>query len=268
MPLMYEPSGKAREYSPLALNHWTGCDHGCQYCYVPAMMLRYRPEYRHDQPNPRDILADLERELAKPGGPPRKQVLLSFTGDPYCQAEEKAGHTRKVLELLLRYGCAVAVLTKGGKRCLRDLDLFGWFGLRVKVGATLTFDSPRDSQRWEPGAAPPEDRLDTLKVLHDKGIKTWASFEPVIQPEQTLRLIERTLPYLDQYKIGKWNHDARAKAIDWATFALKAVTLLRKAGKHFYVKADLQEHCPVSLRPEEINADSLALKADEQLALI
>lgn len=34
---IYEPSGKAREYSPLALNLYKGCDHGCNYCYVPDM---------------------------------------------------------------------------------------------------------------------------------------------------------------------------------------------------------------------------------------
>ena len=33
MSLIYEPKGKAREYSPLALNVYSGgCDHACRYC--------------------------------------------------------------------------------------------------------------------------------------------------------------------------------------------------------------------------------------------
>ena len=38
---IYEPSGAAREYSPLALNYIKGCDHGCLYCYVPKIMKRF-----------------------------------------------------------------------------------------------------------------------------------------------------------------------------------------------------------------------------------
>ena len=34
MHLIYEPTGAAREYSPLALNVYTGgCEHRCVYCY-------------------------------------------------------------------------------------------------------------------------------------------------------------------------------------------------------------------------------------------
>ena len=31
---IYEPAGRAREYSPLALNYFKGCTHNCAYCYV------------------------------------------------------------------------------------------------------------------------------------------------------------------------------------------------------------------------------------------
>ena len=37
MSVIYEPKGKAREYSPLALNLYLDCSHGCKYCYAPAI---------------------------------------------------------------------------------------------------------------------------------------------------------------------------------------------------------------------------------------
>lgn len=46
MSLIYEPRGRAREYAALALNTYTGCSHGCQYCFAidcaPADMRRLR----------------------------------------------------------------------------------------------------------------------------------------------------------------------------------------------------------------------------------
>ena len=36
MPIIYEPRGKAAEYSPLAANLYAGCGHGWLYCYAPA----------------------------------------------------------------------------------------------------------------------------------------------------------------------------------------------------------------------------------------
>ena len=32
MGMIYEPRGRAREYSPLALNVYNKCDHFCRYC--------------------------------------------------------------------------------------------------------------------------------------------------------------------------------------------------------------------------------------------
>lgn len=253
MSLIYEPKGKAREYSPLALNVYSGgCDHRCDYCYCPSIMRGVWSA----TPRPRD-LSGLAREAASA----RRQVLLCFMSDPYCLAEQTYRNTRSALAVLSSARCSVAILTKGGARCLDDLDMFkAWPDGRIKVGATLTAWGKGFQEYWEPGAAAPCDRIDTLRQLHDAGVQTWASIEPVIDPVESLAAIDASLPCVDAYKVGKWNHDARANATDWPAFAKAAVDMIRRAGKRLYVKADLRPHLPDGyLTAAECDMESLSL---------
>ena len=252
MPLIYEPKGKAREYSPLALNVYTGgCEHGCQYCFCRNLFRGWV-----SIPTPRD-LTGLERSAAKACD----QVLLSFVGDPYCPAERTYRNTRKALDILRAADCSVAILTKGGLRCLDDIETFRtWPDRRIKVGATLTFADPDRSRAVEPGAATPGERIAALKSLHEAGIRTWASIEPVIDPEESLAAIAASLPYVDAYKIGKLNH--QATTIDWTAFCTRAAEMVRSAGRRLYVKADLRKFAPAGyLTPAECDQDALSLEA-------
>ena len=129
----------------------------------------------------------------------QKQVLLSFGCDPYCSIEKSQKHTSKILKILLENGFPVAILTKGGKRCLDDIDLFIKYKDKIKVGATLTFTNDKHRQHYEPNAAPIQERLDTLKELKRKGIRTYVSLEPVIDVKQSLGIIEKTHKYVDGY---------------------------------------------------------------------
>ena len=253
MPLIYEPKGKAREYSPLALNVYTGgCEHQCSYCFC----RRIFGKNWGTTPKPRD-LTGLAREAAKAD----KQILLSFVGDPYCPAERVHRNTRKALGILRQAGCSVAILTKGGLRCLDDLDTFqARPGQRIKVGATLTFSSEARSREMEPGAAPPAERIEALATLYAAGVRTWASIEPVIDPDESLSVIERSLPYVVAYKIGKLNHIA--SDIDWSAFCRQAVDLVRSAGRQLYVKADLRKFAPPGyLTAAECDQDALTIPA-------
>lgn len=239
MSMIYEPKGKAREYSPLALNLYMGCTHNCKYCYAPSTMQRTRGSY-FCKPEPRkSVIENLIKELKR--NRPTEQVLLSFIGDVYCESQDNNALTREALEILLENKIPVAILTKGGKRCLKDLDIYKRFGGHIQVGATLTFDNDADSLEWESGAATPQERLDVLKQLHENGTKTFASFEPVIIPAQSLNLIQQSLDYIDIYKIGKINnYQGLDKAIDWTAFLQSCLDILRPAGKQFYIKHDLR----------------------------
>jgi len=65
------------------------------------------------------------------------------------------------------------------------------------VGFTLT-----GHDELEPGASKNLERIAAIKTLHEKGVKTWVSLEPIITPDATFRMVTETLGYVDHYKIG------------------------------------------------------------------
>lgn len=248
MRLIYEPSGKAAEYAKYAYNVYTGCDHACTYCYAPAVLHMTREAFYQPQPRKGDFWANLRKdsfELAQRGV--REQVLLSFTCDPYQQIDVELQHTRRVIEILHEAGLPVCVLTKGGSRALRDLDLFT---PADSFASTLTGANEDLWDEWhtevcEPGAASPFGRAATLKKFHDAGIPTWVSLEPVFDPEWTLNAIQVTHKFVDLYKVGMLNYHPRAKEIDWHDFGHRAEALLQALGKPYLIKEDLRKRMEV-----------------------
>jgi DNA repair photolyase len=232
------------------------------------MMRVFNSKYKHAEVETRDLLKALEKECAKGIS---KQVLLSFTTDPYNGVDKIQRLTRKVLEIFERHGTPTAILTKGGTQALCDLDLFKKMGQRIKIGSSLTYWNESETLKNEKGSALPEDRLELLRVCHAEGITTWASMEPVLDPAQSLKLMEESLDFVDHYKIGKLNYEGLEKKIDWEKFLLDSVKLMRDSGKEFYIKTDLAAYAPTgfSFNEAERNADNLALNYEpDQMGLL
>ncbi|MCE5309668.1 MAG: hypothetical protein LLG20_18695 [Acidobacteriales bacterium] len=249
MALIYEPKGRAREYAAWSVNIYRGCSHGCTYCFAPSALRMDRHMF-YSEPSDRGsgFLKQLEREAAtlKTNGEP---ILLCFTCDPYQPLDTELKLTREAIKILHAHGHAVNVLTKGGTRALRDLDLFT---PRDAFATTLTQIHPRLSSAWEPGAAHPEDRIFAILQFHAKGIPTWVSLEPVLDPTAALLIIRNTHPFVDLFKIGRWNYDPRSNEIDWRKFAADAVALCESLGKRYMLKRDLACFLPGGPR-EEVN---------------
>ena len=254
--IIYEPKGKAYEYSPLALNYFSGCDHNCYYCYVNDQKGRWNPDYNH---NVVEIKIDYDRivKSAKKYKGCEKQILLSFTGDPYCQAEN--GETSKILEILNNFGHKVAILTKNPEKALKDIELIKSFGNRIKIGTTLTFDNDIHSLEWESGAPIPTSRISGLRQFSEAGVANFISFEPVIIPAQSLNLLSQVIPFVGSVKIGMLNYyKGIYKTIDWAKFLSDAVKILRDNGMDdkFYIKKNLNAYNKgVYLSENETNAE-------------
>lgn len=254
MSIIYVPAGKAREYSPLAANLYSGCNHGCKYCYCPNIFYKTKDQF-HDMLSPRrNILRDFEKDCRKYTRSPLP-VQFSFTTDPYNRLEKELRLTREALKLCLKHQIPVSILTKSVS-VLNDLDIIKKFGTHIKVGFTLTFSSEKNSLAFEPEASFPKDRLDALEMLKKNGVATWASFEPVIIPEEShaLLMISCNRNLVDFYKIGKVNYFKPPNPINWPEFLAGAVDCLRSQGKKFYIKKDLRELCSgIKLRPDEVS---------------
>jgi DNA repair photolyase len=238
MSLIYEPAGRAREYAALACNVYRGCDHACTYCYAPSATQRTRKAFELSSPRT-DFQKTLEREAAalSKTNAAGKQVLLSFTCDPYQALDVTEQTTRRTIQTLHAHGFGVCTLTKGGQRALRDLDLFG---PRDAFATSLTLLDPVASRAWEPGAALPDERIDTIRQFHAAGVTTWVSLEPVLDPTAALKIIRLTQTFVDLYKIGKLNHHSHAQTINWHLWANDATALLDHFDKRYYIKDDLR----------------------------
>ena len=203
--VIYTPKGPAKEYSAWACNIVKSgqrgdgpksCSHGCLYCYNPPGTA--------DGPVLKDnILERLKADLKKLKGiiKPNERVEFTFVGDLYDPALPDYVAVN-CLRACKEAGIPFQVLTKNGKNARAD---FGLYGPDDLFGVTLTCCNDSDSLKWEPGASLWSDRIEALKEAHIRGIKTWVSFEPVIDPKQTLRLIELVAPFADKIKVGKMN---------------------------------------------------------------
>ena len=249
MALIYEPRGRAREYAPLACNLYRGCSHRCSYCYAPDATHRKRDDFAQPQTRGDDFIVRLSREVARHPGH-SERVLLCFTCDPYQQFDVEQEITRQAIQVLHGSGYFVEVLTKGGPRALRDLDLFSDGDA---FASTLTLLDASRSLEWEPGAALPSDRIAAIEAFHDAGVRTWVSLEPVLDPGMALEIIRQTHGFVDLFKVGKLNYENKLAAhlrsqvagVDWRAFGMAAIDLLHSLNKPYYIKKDLAAYLPL-----------------------
>ncbi|MGD0383523.1 MAG: radical SAM protein [Thermoguttaceae bacterium] len=162
--------------SDYSLNCYTGCAHGCVYCYA-RFMERFHP---HDEPWGRFVdvkinaVEVLKRQLrrSKPGA-----VFISSACDAWQPVEAGYRLTRRCCELLLEFGFQVNLLTKSAL-VTRDLDIFS--GRDVNVGVSIATLDERLRKLWEPRSASAEERLQVIEAARKAGLKTTIMFAPLL----------------------------------------------------------------------------------------
>ena len=156
--------------SKLSLNPYTGCPHGCLYCYARS----YIPNFSCCRPK-----VDLPRRLAREAArvQPGRLVAMSNSSDPYPYLEEELRLSRRCLMILRARGLAVQVVTKS---CLVARDAHLLAGMRASVAMTLTTLDDSISRSLESGASLPGQRLKAMEKLAALGVPISARIDPII----------------------------------------------------------------------------------------
>ena len=244
---LYTPKGAAREYAPVGCNLYTGCPHDCQYCYLKRGVLSHamggtevklKSCFKDDVDASMIFLAELQRHLEylrKVG------IFFSFSTDPLIP--ETRDLTKRCITNTNKYLVPVKLLTKNAD--FIDDDVFmSWLMLNdfrkdlVAFGFTLT---GRDDM--EPGASTNQERIATMKRLHEMGFKTFASIEPIIDVPSSLDMIKQTVAFCDLYKVGLRSGVKKDYYQDEDLLLLikELATLYDTMGTKIYIKKSLRE---------------------------
>ena len=231
MKPIYTPKGAAKEYGDYAINIYTGCPHRCYYCFAPSVLRRDRESF-HSHVEPREGIVEAVRKQIAIEKITGKLIHLCFTCDPYPTGHDSTA-TREIIQLLKESGNHVQILTKGdGSRDFDLLDENDWYGVTISCNTGI-------AKKAEPGAISPLVRLLKLEDAKRRGIKTWVSFEPVIEADAVIGCIASYFDLFDKVKIGKLNY--HPSSIDWKAFGQTVESVCIETGVQYYIKDSLRK---------------------------
>lgn len=179
--------------SDYVINPYVGCSHGCKYCYA-SFMKRFTG-HTEDWGTFIDVKrSDKKINLNKIS---KKSVFLSSVTDCYNQLEEKYKLTRHILEQLVNSDCYLSISTKS-KLILRDIDLLKQIkNLSVSMSINTLDENFRNDMD---NASTIEERLNTLRELHDNGIHTVLFMSPIFPYiTEWKEILEKSKNYVDEY---------------------------------------------------------------------
>lgn len=179
--------------SDYVINPYVGCSHGCKYCYA-SFMKRFTGHTENWGTFIDIKRCDKKINLNKIS---KKSVFLSSVTDCYNQFEEKYKLTRDILEQLINSDCYLSISTKSNL-ILRDIDLLKQIqNLSVSISINTLDENFRNDMD---NASTIEERLNTLKELHNNGIHTVLFMSPIFPYiTEWKEILEKSKNYVDEY---------------------------------------------------------------------
>jgi len=167
-----------------SLNPYQGCEHGCSYCYARPTHEYWGYSAGLDFERvilvKREAAALLEKALRAPSwrGEP---IMLSGATDPYQPVERRERLTRACLELCLRFGQPVSVITKNAL-VTRDVDLLAELARDRRAAVAISLTTLNEDLRrvLEPRTSTAANRLKAMELLAAAGVPVFAMIAPVI----------------------------------------------------------------------------------------
>ena len=204
---LYTPKGAAFEYGHIGCNFYTGCPHGCEYCYLkrgaPSKQLggtdvKLKKVFKNEDDALSVFMLEVEKYKERCQ---RDGIFFSFTTDPMIKETIKL--TWQALWHCVMNDVPVWVLTKDAN--FVDEEMLLWDLTEVPIvkrknvhfGFTLT-----GHDEMEPKASSNSLRISAMNVLKEYGYSTFASIEPVIDWDSAEKMVMWSIKYCDHYKIG------------------------------------------------------------------
>jgi len=200
------------EYGDYTINHVQGCAHGCLYpCYAMMNAKRFGQAKTYEEWCEPKLVENaielLNAEIPKLKNK-IKSVQLCFTTDPFMYGySEVAEMSIKAISLLNDNGIKCTALTKG----ILPIELAS-LSKENEYGITLISLNEEFRKEIEPNAASYRDRIDSLKLLHNAGCKTWVSIEPYPTPnfiEQNIQDILEAVAFADKIIFGRLHYNKK-----------------------------------------------------------
>jgi len=199
------------EYGDYTINHAEGCSHGCNYpCYAMLMAKRFGKVKTYEDWCKPKIVSNALELLGKEIPKHKKSinsVHLCFTTDPFMYGyKDICSLSLDIIKMLNENEIKCTALTKG----VLPIEL-AEFSEDNEYGITLISLNEEFRARIEPGAAPSIERIQSLKNLHDAGMKTWVSIEPYPTPniiDQNFLEILQSVSFVDKIIFGRLNYNA------------------------------------------------------------
>ena len=197
------------------INAYRGCSHACTYCFA-------RPS--HDYLG-LDIAGDFDtrivvkinapevvRHETSPGRWAGHPIAMGTNTDPYQPAEGKFKLTRGIIEVLAERRNPFSILTKS-PLVLRDLNLLSEAARVTEVTVDFSIGTldPDVWTRSEPGTPHPCKRLDAVKRLNERGIRSGVMMAPIIpglsdRPEQIEAVVKGAAEAGARFITGSYLH--------------------------------------------------------------
>ena len=259
---IYNPKGKAGEYAPWACNFYNGCSNDCEYCYCKRGFMSHNwdnsPHLKKCFKDERKALEIFEKELHQNlEALKASSIFFTFSSDPLLPEVKNTYYAAAACAL--SNGVPVQFLTK---RADFVGDHFVRYNTMVRgylaFGFTLTGKDEK-----EPGASTNLERIKAMKSLHEMGYRTFASIEPIVDLESSLRMIQGTIGFCDLYKIGlmsgvKKDYLQADKVLEFAGNVNKLVSEDSNSARIYWkesVRLFLEDDLILSQEPFCVNAD-------------
>jgi DNA repair photolyase len=159
------------------VNPFMGCEYSCLYCYVRSNKVVSKKKavwgtYVDIRVNAPRML-EKEILLKKP-----RSVLLGSTTECFQPIEAKYRITKKILDILNRYGIYYTILTRS--TYIREYIDILTKGFCRKIYFTVNNIAPELKSRLEPKSPPYDERIGTINELLSHGLDITPYFSPIL----------------------------------------------------------------------------------------